>query len=83
MKKVKFVLKDTMLLVITSNYRLQNSKSFKKGWFKSGDFGWKDKFGNFFFGGRRDSLIIKEEKIYIHQKLKIRFIRSKMLLNLQ
>jgi len=43
----------------------QNSKSFKKGWFKSGDFGWKDKSGNFFFGGRRDSLIIKGgENIY-------------------
>ena len=43
----------------------QNSKSFKKGWFKSGDFGWRDKFGNFFFGGRKDSLIIKGgENIY-------------------
>ena len=43
----------------------QNSKSFKKGWFKSGDFGWKDKSNNFFFGGRKDSLIIKGgENIY-------------------
>ena len=43
----------------------QNSKSFRKGWFKSGDFGWKDKSRNFFFGGRKDSLIIKGgENIY-------------------
>ena len=55
------------LNVACNYYKLpkQNTKSFKKGWFKSGDFGWKDKKGNFYFGGRKDSLIIKGgENIY-------------------
>ena len=53
--------------VACNYYKLpkQNAKSFKKGWFRSGDFGWRDKKGNFYFGGRKDSLIIKGgENIY-------------------
>ena len=55
------------LNVACNYYKLpkQNLKSFKQGWFKSGDFGWKDSRGNFYFGGRKDSLIIKGgENIY-------------------
>ncbi len=55
------------LNVACNYYKLPklNLKSFKKGWFKSGDFGWKDDKRNFYFGGRKDSLIIKGgENIY-------------------
>ena len=39
--------------------------AFRNGWFHSGDFGVKDKHGNYFFHGRHDSLIIKGgENIY-------------------
>ena len=38
---------------------------FKNGWFHSGDYGHKDKNGNYYFHGRQDSLIIKGgENIY-------------------
>ena len=38
---------------------------FRNGWFHSGDYGTKDKEGNFYFHGRQDSLIIKGgENIY-------------------
>jgi len=47
------------------NLEKQNKKSFFKGWFRSGDFGKVDKRGNFYFSGRKDSLIIKGgENIY-------------------
>ncbi len=55
------------LNVACNYYKLpnQNKKSFKKNWFKSGDFGWRDNRRNFYFGGRKDSLIIKGgENIY-------------------
>ena len=43
----------------------QNKKSFFKGWFRSGDYGKVDNNGNFYFAGRKDSLIIKGgENIY-------------------
>ena len=39
--------------------------AFRNGWFHSGDYGIKDKDGNFYFHGRQDSLIIKGgENIY-------------------
>ena len=39
--------------------------AFRGGWFHSGDYGRKDKDGNFYFHGRQDSLIIKGgENIY-------------------
>ena len=39
--------------------------AFRNGWFHSGDYGTKDKDGNFYFHGRQDSLIIKGgENIY-------------------
>ncbi len=42
-----------------------NKKSFFRGWFRSGDYGFQDKKGNFFFSCRKDSLIIKGgENIY-------------------
>jgi acyl-CoA synthetase (AMP-forming)/AMP-acid ligase II len=37
----------------------KNEKSFRDGWFHSGDFGWKDSDGFFYFQGREDFLIIK------------------------
>jgi len=43
----------------------KNEKSFRDGWFHSGDFGRKDTEGYFFIHGRQDSLIIKGgENIY-------------------
>jgi len=42
-----------------------NKKSFKDGWFHSGDYGRRDEDGYFYFHGRKDSLIIKGgENIY-------------------
>ncbi len=47
------------------NLKKQNKKSFFKGWFRSGDYGKMDSKGNFYFSGRKDSLIIKGgENIY-------------------
>ena len=47
------------------NLKKQNKKSFFKGWFRSGDYGKMDIRGNFYFSGRKDSLIIKGgENIY-------------------
>tara|TARA_B110001450_G_scaffold253207_1_gene276257 strand:+ start:347 stop:1936 length:1590 start_codon:yes stop_codon:yes gene_type:complete len=47
------------------NLKNQNKKSFFKGWFRSGDYGKVDSKGNFYFSGRKDSLIIKGgENIY-------------------
>ncbi len=47
------------------NLKKQNKKSFFKGWFRSGDYGKVDNNGNFYFAGRKDSLIIKGgENIY-------------------
>ena len=37
----------------------KNKNSFRDGWFHSGDFGWKDSNGFFYFQGREDFLIIK------------------------
>ena len=43
----------------------KNKASFKDGWFHSGDYGFMDEEGYFFFKGRKDSLIIKGgENIY-------------------
>ena len=43
----------------------KNKSSFKEGWFHSGDYGFIDEEGYFFFNGRKDSLIIKGgENIY-------------------
>ena len=43
----------------------KNKISFRNGWFHSGDYGYKDKNGYFYFNGRKDSLIIKGgENIY-------------------
>ena len=43
----------------------KNENSFRDGWFHSGDFGWKDSDGFFYFQGRKDFLIIKGgENIY-------------------
>ena len=43
----------------------KNQTSFASGWFHSGDYGWMDADGYFYFGGRRDFLIIKGgENIY-------------------
>ena len=43
----------------------KNKNSFRDGWFHSGDFGWKDSDGFFYFQGREDFLIIKGgENIY-------------------
>jgi acyl-CoA synthetase (AMP-forming)/AMP-acid ligase II len=36
-----------------------NIKSFRNGWFHSGDFGYKDKKGYYYFKCRKDNLIIK------------------------
>jgi acyl-CoA synthetase (AMP-forming)/AMP-acid ligase II len=42
-----------------------NKKSFRGGWFHSGDYGYRDNDGYFYFNGRKDSLIIKGgENIY-------------------
>jgi len=53
---------------VTSGYlglKEKNEKSFRDGWFHSGDFGWKDSDGFFYFQGRKDFLIIKGgENIY-------------------
>ena len=53
---------------VTSGYlglKEKNEKSFQDGWFHSGDFGWKDSDGFFYFQGRKDFLIIKGgENIY-------------------
>ena len=53
---------------ITSGYlglKEKNENSFRDGWFHSGDFGWKDSDGFFYFQGRKDFLIIKGgENIY-------------------
>ena len=47
------------------NLKKQNKKSFFKGWFRSGDYGKMDSNGNFYFSGRKDSIIIKGgENIY-------------------
>ena len=47
------------------NLKKQNKKSFFKGWFRSGDYGKVDNKGNFYFSGRKDSMIIKGgENIY-------------------
>ena len=43
----------------------KNKESFKKGWFHSGDFGYKDNEGYYYFKTRKDFLIIKGgENIY-------------------
>ena len=43
----------------------KNRESFAGGWFHSGDFGYRDEAGYFYFKGRKDSLIIKGgENIY-------------------
>ena len=43
----------------------KNNISFSDGWFHSGDYGYVDEDGYFFFQGRKDSLIIKGgENIY-------------------
>jgi acyl-CoA synthetase (AMP-forming)/AMP-acid ligase II len=43
----------------------KTNHAFRNGWFHSGDYGTKDKDGNFYFHGRQDSLIIKGgENIY-------------------
>jgi len=43
----------------------KNKESFANGWFHSGDYGYKDENGYFYFNGRKDSLIIKGgENIY-------------------
>ena len=43
----------------------KNDLSFRAGWFHSGDYGYKDAEGYFYFLGRKDSLIIKGgENIY-------------------
>ena len=43
----------------------KNKTSFQDGWFHSGDYGFKDNEGYFYFNGRKDSLIIKGgENIY-------------------
>ncbi len=47
---------------VTSGYlglKEKNEESFRDGWFHSGDFGWKDSDGFFYFQGREDFLIIK------------------------
>ena len=53
---------------VTSGYlglKEKNEKSFRDGWVHSGDFGWKDSDGFFYFQGRKDFLIIKGgENIY-------------------
>ena len=53
---------------VTSGYlglKEKNENSFRDGWFHSGDFGWKDSDGFFYFQGREDFLIIKGgENIY-------------------
>jgi len=53
---------------VTSGYlglKEKNAESFRGGWFHSGDFGWKDSDGFFYFQGREDFLIIKGgENIY-------------------
>ena len=53
---------------VTSGYlglKEKNEKSFRDGWFHSGDFGWKDSDGFFYFQGRKDFFIIKGgENIY-------------------
>ena len=47
------------------NLNKNNKNSFFKGWFRSGDFGKVDRYGNFYFSCRKDSLIIKGgENIY-------------------
>jgi len=47
------------------NLKDQNKKTFFKGWFRSGDYGKMDGRGNFYFSGRKDSLILKGgENIY-------------------
>jgi len=43
----------------------KNKTAFQNGWFHSGDFGRRDKDGNYYIHGRQDSLIIKGgENIY-------------------
>ena len=52
---------------VASGYLGDNkiNHAFRNGWFHSGDYGIKDKDGNFYFHGRQDSLIIKGgENIY-------------------
>jgi len=47
------------------NLEEKNNISFSDGWFHSGDYGYVDEDGYFFFQGRKDSLIIKGgENIY-------------------
>lgn len=42
-----------------------NERAFRGDWFHSGDYGFKDQEGYFFFGGRKDDLIIRGgENIY-------------------
>ena len=42
-----------------------NTKKFRGGWYHSGDYGLRDREGNYYFRGRKDDLIIKGgEKIY-------------------
>ena len=58
----------------------RNATVFRKGWFHSGDYGYRDDAGFFFFKGRRDDLIIKggeniypreiENVVYMHGKVK-------------
>jgi len=43
----------------------KTNHAFRNGWFHSGDYGTRDKDGNFYFHGRKDSLIIKGgENVY-------------------
>ena len=42
-----------------------NAQKFRKGWYHSGDYGLRDKEGNYYFRSRKDDLIVKGgEKIY-------------------
>lgn len=47
------------------NFTHKNTETFRAGWFHSGDFGFYDEEGYFYFSGRKDFLIIKGgENIY-------------------
>lgn len=42
-----------------------NAQKFRNGWYHSGDYGFRDKEGNYYFRSRKDDLIVKGgEKIY-------------------
>lgn len=58
----------------------RNAAAFRKGWFHSGDYGYRDDAGFFYIKGRRDDMIIKggeniypreiENVVYMHEKVK-------------